>query len=223
MDSLEQPQALKPPSSTAVGVAVVRAVHQISDGPPQILHDTISAKLVDDAALAKALATADKSFYWRLRAHVVMRSRFAEDRLEASVARGIKQCVILGAGLDTFAYRQPHWAREHLRVIEVDHPSSQQTKKQLLKKAGIVPPPNVDFVPIDFTNTTIADGLRGSSWDSRLVRQNCTTVTSLHYVPLSDAGRPNSDTTGIVESPSSAVRQQQSHGHASYPYPEPCA
>jgi len=149
-------------SSTALGVAVLRAVHQIADGTPRVLDDAISGRLVERAALARALA-ADGAPARALRAHVVLRSRFAEDRLQAAVARGVRQLVVLGAGFDTFAYRQPAWAHA-LRVFEVDHPASQRAKQARLRGAGIAIPGNVCFVAIDFAHTALRDGLAPSGF-----------------------------------------------------------
>jgi methyltransferase (TIGR00027 family) len=150
-------------SATALGVTVLRAVHQVADGAPRVLDDPISARLVDPAVLARAVA-ADGAGAQALRAHVVLRSRFAEGRLEAAVARGVQQCVVLGAGFDTFAYRQPEWART-LRIFEVDHPASQRAKRERLAAAGIAVPENVTFVAIDFAATSLQDGLATSGFD----------------------------------------------------------
>jgi methyltransferase (TIGR00027 family) len=96
-----------------------------------------------------------------MRSHVLLRSRYAEDRLAES---GVDQFVVLGAGYDTFAYRQPEWAR-NLRIFEVDHPSSQRAKRDLLGAKGIKIPPNVEFVSIDFEHVSLKDGLAASSLD----------------------------------------------------------
>jgi methyltransferase (TIGR00027 family) len=98
-----------------------------------------------------------------LRAFFVMRSRFAEDELAASVARGVRQYVVLGAGFDTFAYRNPF---PELRVFEVDHPDTQATKKQRLANSGIEIPQSLTFVPIDFNTTKLADALHAYGFDS---------------------------------------------------------
>lgn len=100
-----------------------------------------------------------------LRSHVVLRSRFAEDRLETAVARGIRQYVMLGAGGDTFAYRQPSWARE-LHIVEVDQSASQAEKRFRLRWASVDAPDNLTFAPIDFETTTLADGLSAAGVDS---------------------------------------------------------
>src|SRR5581483_1443479 len=69
---------------------------------------------------------------------------------------GVTQYVVLGAGLDTFAYRNPYPA---LKVFEVDHPSTQEWKRRLLAEVGIVLPRNLTFVPIDFEHGTLVEGL----------------------------------------------------------------
>ena len=93
-----------------------------------------------------------------LRSHVVLRSRFAEDSLHDAVTRGATQYVLLGAGLDTFAYRQPAWARA-IEIVEVDHPASQADKRERLGAAGIEIPGNVRYADIDFERETLAEGL----------------------------------------------------------------
>jgi methyltransferase (TIGR00027 family) len=95
---------------------------------------------------------------------VVLRSRYAEERLAQAVQRGVRQCVILGAGFDTFAYRQPEWARG-LRIIEVDHHATQEDKRRRLHSAGIAVPSNLEFVAIDFETASLRDGLRTSGLD----------------------------------------------------------
>lgn len=114
------------PSQTAADVAELRAAHQLIDNEPRILEDPVVLRLLGDACIA-AIRSHPERFHMprlqALRTHVVVRSRFAEDRLAAAVDRGIRQYVILGAGLDTFAYRQPAWAGG-LRIFEVDQPAS---------------------------------------------------------------------------------------------------
>ena len=87
-----------------------------------------------------------------------MRSRYAEDRLAAAVARGVRQYVILGAGLDTFAFRNPH-ARLGLRVFEVDHPATQRFKRERVETAGIALPAETTFVPVNFETQTLPQQL----------------------------------------------------------------
>jgi methyltransferase (TIGR00027 family) len=146
-------------SRTAIGVAVLRAAHQLFDAEPKILVDPIAIGLVPEASEMALRADAQRlqqPFMRQMRANFVLRSRFAEDRLEAAARRGVTQYVVLGAGLDTFAYRQPTWAR-HLTILEIDHPASQQFKIATLKSADVEVPGNVQFFPIDFEVDTIAD------------------------------------------------------------------
>src|SRR5262245_43115122 len=111
-------------------VAALRAAHQILDGEPKILLDPISVGLFPQASEAAIRADAARLMQARMRrirANFVLRSRFAEDRLAEAVSRGADQYLILGAGLDTFAYRQPKWAQV-LRIVEIDHAASQAFK-----------------------------------------------------------------------------------------------
>jgi methyltransferase (TIGR00027 family) len=141
---------------------MLRAAHQFIDGEPRILDDPVITRLFgpETEAYIRGQEERYQSRAARgLRSHVVLRSRFAEDSLAAAVARGVRQYVLLGAGLDTFAYRQPEWA-EAIDIIEVDHPSSQADKRRLLADAGISIPSNVRYVDIDFEHETLIDGLR---------------------------------------------------------------
>jgi methyltransferase (TIGR00027 family) len=95
------------------------------------------------------------------RAAVLLRSRYAEDRLEAAAERGIQQYVILGAGLDSFPHRQPPWART-LSIFEVDQPASQLDKRRRVAHAGLKVPDNLTYVAIDFDEVTLRDGLAAS-------------------------------------------------------------
>jgi methyltransferase (TIGR00027 family) len=154
------------PSGTAISSAVMRAVHQIRDAEPKILTDNVSVGLVEGSTEEEILAQ-DKSLhdpFIALRAGLVLSSRFAEDQLEIAVAAGIEQYVILGAGLDTFAFRQPAWART-IRIIEIDHPPSQEYKRERLAAKGIHIPNNVELCPIDFEHTTLSDGLAVVTFD----------------------------------------------------------
>jgi len=154
-------------SNTALGVAGLRAAHQIIDGEPKILDDPVALKLFDAEAAGLMKASAERLHApgaSALRAHVLLRSRYAEDRLREAVMRGVKQYVLLGAGYDTFAYRQPEWAKD-LRVYEVDQPASQHAKRERLSVAGVSTPNNLEFVPVDFEQETVRDGLARSTFD----------------------------------------------------------
>lgn len=148
-------------SRTAEGVALIRAVHQLLDDPPPILDDPVSLRLVGPEsveAIRRHPERARLAGPAALRSHVVLRSRYAEDRLAEAVARGVDQYVALGAGLDTFAYRQPPWA-ERLRIFEVDHPASQAAKRARLSEAGVAVPPNLAFVAADLETGELAGAL----------------------------------------------------------------
>jgi methyltransferase (TIGR00027 family) len=145
------------PSITAQRAALLRAAHQVLDRP-RILEDPLALRII--GAPAETALRADTQRNERLatlRAFVVLRSRYAEDELARAVQSGARQYVILGAGLDTFAYRNPH---PGLRVFEVDHPATQAWKRARLHAAGITPPDSLIFAPVDFEQQTLADGLR---------------------------------------------------------------
>jgi len=156
-------------SRTALGVAWMRAVHQLLDPEPRILVD---APIVD--LLGRPVLAPDGEMTQRmqtpgarlLRSHVVLRSRFAEDRLAESRVRGVTQYVILGAGYDTFFARQPEWARS-LRIFEIDQPATQQDKRAKIAAARLPVPSNLTFGSVNFEAESLADGLRrhGVSFD----------------------------------------------------------
>jgi methyltransferase (TIGR00027 family) len=155
-------------SRTAAGVGVMRALHYLIDSEPWVIDDPVSRVLFGAAARARMLddfaAALGNERAHALRGHVLVRSAFAEDRLQRAVERGVRQCVILGAGFDTFAYRQPPWM-DGVRVFEVDAPATQAEKRARLTAAGIAVPPNVVYAAIDFERTALADGLRDAGLD----------------------------------------------------------
>lgn len=156
------------PSATAVGAAAHRAAHLIIDGSPPILDDPVSIRLLDPHVRAAIEAGAGRfkgHGSLGLRCSIVVRSRFAEDRLAESVRRDdIRQFVLLGAGLDTFACRQPGWAGQ-ARIFEVDLPASQADKRRRLARAGIAEPPNVTYVAADLAVGDFPDRLAGAGFD----------------------------------------------------------
>jgi methyltransferase (TIGR00027 family) len=147
-------------------VAMRRAAHQIFDDP-KVFDDPIAMPILGPGAEERLRS--EPRFLNRLgravRASMAARSRYAEDRLGRAVERGAKQYVVLGAGLDTFAYRNPFGDRE-LRVFEVDHPATQEWKRERLAAAKIEIPSLVTFAPIDFEHQTLAEGLRQAGFDS---------------------------------------------------------
>ncbi len=148
-------------SRTALGTAYLRAAHQLFEAEPRIFDDPYAITLLGQAALQRIRDTADSyqtAERRALRAHVVLRSRFTEDRLAAAVPRGVTQYVLLGAGFDTFALRQPAWARP-LRILEVDHSGTQNMKRSLLAAARLAMPENAHFADIDLERESLRDGL----------------------------------------------------------------
>lgn len=152
------------PSLTAYKVAMMRAAHQLLDDP-KVFNDPIALSIVGTQGEA-AVFSERKKFKKRLsvylRAIVVARSRFVEDELCQAVKRGIHQYVILGAGLDTFAYRNPY--ADCVKVFEVDYPATQAWKRRQLSEAKISIPDCLTFAPIDFERQTLAEGLRESGF-----------------------------------------------------------
>jgi methyltransferase (TIGR00027 family) len=153
-------------SATAERAALMRAVHHRRDRP-RVLDDSIAIRLLDAATGATVEAEPERYEtvpLRRLRATVALRGRYAEDRLRDAMEHGIRQYVILGAGLDTFAYRSP-LARSSLRVFEVDHPGTQVWKRERLREAGIQPPDSVTFVSVDFEREPLVEALAGGGLD----------------------------------------------------------
>jgi methyltransferase (TIGR00027 family) len=151
------------PSKTALRVAIRRAVHQLLDDP-KILDDPLALRILGEetaSELRRAPEAFERPGTHNLRAFVAVRSRFAEDRLGEAVRQGVHQFIVLGAGLDTFAYRNRHAG---LHVIEVDHPATQGWKRDLLASAGIVIPDAVTFVPVDFAKQALSEELNRSGF-----------------------------------------------------------
>ena len=145
------------PSRTALMIARQRAAHQVID------HGSI----LDDPFAMKILGEDEKDVLQFAKRHPVAsigrliaaaRSRIAEDALSGAVARGVRQIVILGAGLDTFALRNPHTALE-IRIYEVDHPATQAWKRERLAEAQIALPPWLILVPVDFERDDLREEL----------------------------------------------------------------
>jgi methyltransferase (TIGR00027 family) len=154
------------PSRTALRVAMRRAAHQLYDAPPLVLDDPIAVPILGQEFLPEVHKTAtklEKPFSVALRAFLVARSRYAEDTLATAVAQGVTQYVLLGAGLDTFAYRNPY---PNLRVFEVDHPATQQWKCELLKSNRIPIPDDLSFVPVDFEHQSLPTQLLSAGFDT---------------------------------------------------------
>lgn len=147
------------PEHTAVRVALWRALHVQIDPKPHILSDEIGSKLINEKDWRNR-QDMNPDFSKSMRASVVGRARFIEDLLEVQVQKGIKQYVILGAGLDTFAQRRSEIA-SCLHIFEVDQPGPQTWKKRRLAEIGFNIPEWLHFVPVDFES--------GESWWDHLL------------------------------------------------------
>ncbi|HEU5038309.1 MAG TPA: class I SAM-dependent methyltransferase [Nocardioides sp.] len=146
------------PSRTALGAAALRAAHQEA-AEPRIFTDPLARRILGTADLPD-LAWAQP----RLRLFIAVRHRFAEDALAAAVERGTRQVVVLGAGLDTFAYRNPF---PGTHVYEVDHPATGAWKRERLADVGIEVPDSVTYVAVDFERDSLAEQLAAAGFDAR--------------------------------------------------------
>lgn len=143
-----------------------RAAHQLYDEQPLVFVDPIAVPILGREYLPEVERTQfklNKPFSVSLRAFMVARSRYAEDLLAQAVANGVRQYVLLGAGLDTFAYRNPF---PNVHVFEVDHPATQQWKRELLASNGISVPANLTYVPVDFEHQQLATQLVATGFDA---------------------------------------------------------
>lgn len=146
------------PSRTALVTAVARDLHR-EEPPPLVLDDTLALQLAGKEGLALRDRLRAELRYDDLLAFsrwVCVRSRYAEDIVEQQAGTGVGQYVILGAGLDTFAYRHPD---PGLRVFEVDHPATQAWKQRRLASLGVAIPGNLVFVPVDFERQGLGPAL----------------------------------------------------------------
>lgn len=150
------------PSHTARGAAAHRAVHQTQEGGV-IFGDPFALKILDDETRARLDERAADPSLRPLRLFIAARSRFSEDTLSACVSRGVRQVVVLGAGLDTFSLRNPY-AGLGVRVFEVDYPATQGWKRERLEQAGLAVPPSLTFAPVDFERQSLADGLQSAGF-----------------------------------------------------------
>lgn len=153
------------PKPSALTVATQRAAHQLVDRP-LVLDDPTALTILGDAgiqALREDLDRFRQPMSLGMRSMVVVRSRLADDLWAEAIARGTQQYVVLGAGLDTSAYRHPDAPGQ---LFEVDLPATQAWKRERLQEAGIATPPSLRFVPVDFADTTLAQGLAAAGFDA---------------------------------------------------------
>jgi methyltransferase (TIGR00027 family) len=154
-------------SRTAIMVAVMRALHVRLDSPV-IFDDPFALDVLPPPVRQRvehepgSFSTSIMARY--LRTFLAVRSRFAEDELRRAVDRGVRQYVVLGAGFDTFALRNPFVA-EGLRVFELDHPATQKAKVARLTGAGIQAPPGAVFAPVDLSTMSLDAALERAGFD----------------------------------------------------------
>ena len=157
--------APRKPSQTALLTAAARALHR-QEPPPWILDDTLALGLAggDGMALAERVRTGlspdEMLGFCRW---VCVRARVAEDAVGRALESGVRQYVILGAGLDSFGYRRKD-LMDRLRVFEVDHPASQAWKRRRLQEIGVAEPRGLVFAPVDFERQTLDDGLNAAGF-----------------------------------------------------------
>jgi methyltransferase (TIGR00027 family) len=152
------------PSRTARGAAAYRAVHQKVDGGA-IFSDPYAVRILDAETLLTLDQMAADLSLRPMRLFISARSRFSEDALGASVARGVRQVVVLGAGLDTFSLRNPYEG-EGVRVFEVDFPATQDWKREQLMQASLAVPSSLTFAPVDFERQSLGDGLKAAGFEA---------------------------------------------------------
>jgi methyltransferase (TIGR00027 family) len=143
-----------------------RATHQVYDASPLALNDPVAVPLLR-SRYAKVLADSEEDLYEdssrMMREWLIARNRFAEDHLAHAVEGGVRQYVVLGAGLDTFGFRNPHAG---LEVYEVDHPATQSWKKDLAEASGVVVPESLHFVAVDFETQKLSERLEEAGLDA---------------------------------------------------------
>ncbi|MBV1881160.1 MAG: class I SAM-dependent methyltransferase [Pseudomonadales bacterium] len=159
-------------SRTAEGAAAVRASH-LQDDTPVVFADRFALplstlpwqKAVTNSVLNKIVFGTLMRPLTPIKGQVLARARFTEDRALAAIKGGMKQVVVIGAGLDSFCLSHPE-LKDSVTVYEIDHPGSQRFKQAQLAKAGIEIPPNLEFVAADLEREDLASALKKSSFDS---------------------------------------------------------
>jgi methyltransferase (TIGR00027 family) len=196
------------PSLTARGAAAYRAVHQTHEAAA-IFRDPFAAKILDAATRASLDEIAADPSRRGIRLFIVSRSRFSEEALAASVARGTRQVVVLGAGLDTFSLRNPF---PDVRVFEVDFPATQAWKRERLRDASLAVPETLTFAPVDFERESLSEGLARAGFR----RDRPAFFQWLGVVPYLTREAISSTLDYIASLPASAVAFDYAKPFASY-------
>jgi len=144
------------PSRTALAAAIHRATHQLIEAG-SIFRDDLAMRILGDDAETLVRNSEQRPSSRRMRLFIAARHRFAEERITHAIRNGVRQVIVLGAGLDTLAYRLTHI--EGVRVFEVDHPSTQAWKRESLDRAAIQVPSSLSFVPVDFEHESLTIAL----------------------------------------------------------------
>lgn len=180
-------QPIVAPDSTAVRTALWRAMHVLVDPPPHVLVDEIGLKLAAPDEDWRSRPDMDPTFTSQFRASIVARARFIEDLVAEQLGRGVKQYVLLGAGLDTFAQRKPEIASK-LRVFEVDQPGTQAWKRQRLIELGYGVPEWLRFVPVVFAaGQSWREGLTQAGFDAGKPAVAASTGVSMYLTKETNA------------------------------------
>jgi methyltransferase (TIGR00027 family) len=155
-------------SRTALATSLMRAVHTRLD-PHPLINDSWGDRLVPESvkrALAASNEMLDESLMRsRSYANVITRTRYAEDALEASVSKGVRQYVLIGAGFDSFSLRRPAFAAD-LQIFEIDFPATQRLKIERIDACGMALPVGVHFIEADLSTESVAAALARSSFDA---------------------------------------------------------
>jgi methyltransferase (TIGR00027 family) len=149
-------------SRTALGAAGHRAAHQVLEGG-RIFADPLAMPILGDDAEEAVAEAGEQPARRGLRNFIAVRSRFAEEAARRAIREDARQIVVLGAGLDTFAYRVE--SIEGLRVFEVDHPATQAEKRRRLAAASIAAPEHLTFAPCDFERDALGEALAAVGFD----------------------------------------------------------
>ncbi len=165
----------KQPDNTALRTALWRALHVLTDDKPYIIEDKIGFDLIKPEQGWQERP--DMKFTKSLRASIVARARFIEDIAKEQIAKGVKQYVLLGAGLDSFAQRNTAISSQ-IDIYEIDQPDTLNWKQEKLIENGYKIPNNLHFVPVNFETSSWSEELTNNGFDIKQTTfVSCTGVT----------------------------------------------